>query len=88
MKRNEWIEQAKSKLDEWNERMSALEHEAKAEYHDTLAKARTHVSKATAQVARAGSVGSDAWAESSETLQKAWNDEKEIIEDALGTLTA
>lgn len=88
MTRTEWIERAKSKLDEWDDRMSALEHEAKAEYRDKLAKARSHMGKAKAQVEKARSAGNEAWSETSETLEKAWKDEKEIIEGTLAELTS
>jgi len=95
MTRNEWIEQAKTKLDTWNEKMdeldaraASLKEDARAEYHRTLADARSHLGTAKQQLAKAQDVGGEAWDQAGKTLQEAWTSEKQVIEKALADLTA
>lgn len=78
--RDEWVEKAKTKLDEWNEELDELEAKArvakaeqKARYQRLLAELREYRDKARHRVAEVEEKSDAAWDELKEGAVRGWN---------------
>jgi F0F1-type ATP synthase membrane subunit b/b' len=90
MKREEWIEQSKAKLDRWHKMMSEIEargssmsEKAKAEYHALAGKARVRFGRAKAQIAEAQADGTDVWESAKDRIHRDWEENKKGFEAVL-----
>lgn len=95
MTRDEFIEQAKTKLDKWNDkveeyeaRAASLKEEARADYKKALAETREHVAHAEKQLEKARDVGAEAWNDTKATFENAWKAEKESVEKSFEQIRA
>lgn len=93
MNRNQWIDQAKQKLDSWNStvgeletRAAAMKERAKADYLETLGEAKEHLGHAKHQVEKVGEVRSDAWEDVKQKVVESWEKEKKAFENAVAAL--
>lgn len=87
MTRNEWIERAERRLDEWDAAVGRLEAKAAevegragTELHNELQAAKESLRKAHASYSRAKTAASDAWEAVNEEIGIAWDVNKEALE--------
>jgi gas vesicle protein len=79
--RDEYVEEAKKRLDAWNTqisdaeaKMAAASEEAKARYAEQLADLQRHWSEAEAKMKEAAQSSAESWQKNHETLESAWKD--------------
>lgn len=77
--REEWVERAKTKLDDWNAELSELEArartakaESRAHYERLVGNLRTYRDEAREKLAEVQRGGDTAWTEASRGLQRSW----------------
>ena len=78
--RDEWVERAKAKLDEWNAELDELEAKAQAakadqktRYDSLISDLREYRDRARRRLEEIEESGDSAWAELKESAEKAWN---------------
>ena len=91
--RKEWVEKTKAKIDEWDrtvgefeERMSTVSDEARAEYQERLAVAKRHLAGARGDLTRAREAGSDRWKELEKDVTETWKTTRNMLERSLEEL--
>lgn len=77
--RDEWVEKAKAKLDEWNEELDELEAKArvakaeqKARYQRLLASLREYRDRLRNRISEVEEAGDAAWAELKDGAERGW----------------
>ncbi len=78
--RDEWVEKAKAKLDDWNEELDELEAKArvaqaeqKARYQRLLANLREYRDRLRNRISEIEEAGDTAWDELRESAERGWN---------------
>ncbi|NIP59819.1 MAG: hypothetical protein GWM92_16050 [Gemmatimonadetes bacterium] len=78
--RDEWVEQAKAKLDEWNAELDRLEGKAQsakaereAQYRRVIERLQGYRDEARERLEEIQRAGDDAWDDLREGLQKSWS---------------
>lgn len=88
--RDEWVENAKAKLDEWNEEMDEIEAKArvakaeqKARYQRLLASLREYRDRLRNRISEVEEAGDTAWDELKEGAERGWRSLQEGFRAAL-----
>lgn len=87
MTRDEWVERAERRLDEWDAAVGRLEAKtaevegrASDELHEKLQAAQDSLRKAHANYSRAKTAANETWETVSEEIGTAWDANKEALE--------
>ncbi len=93
--REEWVERAKTRLDEWNAQLDELEakaraarEERRAQYERLVSTLRRYRDDAREKLSEIQQGGDTAWAEAREGLQKSWTTLSDSFRDAIEEFSA
>ena len=91
--REDWVEQTREKVDEWDQivdeledRVSSVSGDIRAVYREQLAAARQHLGEARTQLMRIEETSRDSWADLKEDVTATWDTTRSAMERSLEDL--